>query len=93
MTRALLRSTAFVRAARRLLKKQPHAADVLRSTLDQLAEDAHHPLLKTHKLKGELDGSWACSVGYDLRIVFEFVQHGGEEAILLQTIGTHDEVY
>jgi len=48
--------------------------------------------LKTHKLKGELAGSWACSAGYDLRIVFEFVQHEGNEAILLQTIGTHDEV-
>jgi len=30
---------------------------------------------------------------YDLRIVFEFVQQGGAEAILLLSIGTHDEVY
>ena len=32
-------------------------------------------------------------MGYDLRIMFKFVQHGGQEAILLQTIGTHGEVY
>jgi mRNA interferase YafQ len=38
-------------------------------------------------------GSWACSAGYDMRIVFEFVQYEGAEAILLQTVGTHDEVY
>jgi len=58
-----------------------------------LAEDAFDPHLKTHKLKSELAGSFACSAGYDLRIVFKFVQHEGAEAILLQTIGTHDEVY
>jgi mRNA-degrading endonuclease YafQ of YafQ-DinJ toxin-antitoxin module len=61
--------------------------------LESLAEDAFHAALKTHKLKGELAGSWACSAGYDLRIVFEFVQHEGAEAILLKTVGTHDEVY
>ncbi|MDM8563053.1 hypothetical protein QUF54_06850 [Candidatus Marithioploca araucensis] len=32
--------------------------------------------------------SWACSAGYDLRFVFEFVQHEGAEAILLEDIGT-----
>ncbi|WP_417914692.1 type II toxin-antitoxin system YafQ family toxin [Candidatus Electronema sp. JM] len=58
-----------------------------------LSEDAFHPLLRTHKLKGNLEGSWACSVAYDLRIVFSFVDYAGSEAILLEAIGTHDEVY
>ena len=58
-----------------------------------LAENAFHPALKTHKLKGDLAESWACSAGYDLRVVFEFVQHEESEAILLQSAGTHDEVY
>jgi addiction module RelE/StbE family toxin len=93
MRRQLLQSTAFVRAARRLVKKHSELAPVLQATLEALAEDAFQPALKTHKLKGELAGSWACSAGYDLRIVFEFVQHEGAEAILLQTVGTHDEVY
>ena len=57
------------------------------------AEDAFHPQLRSHKLKGEFAGSWACSVGYDLRIVFQFVQHEDSEALLLVTVGTHDEVY
>jgi mRNA-degrading endonuclease YafQ of YafQ-DinJ toxin-antitoxin module len=52
-----------------------------------------HPQPKTHKLKGKLARSWACSAGYDLRIVFRFVKHRGEEAILLEALGTHDEVY
>ena len=51
------------------------------------------PRLKTHKLTGDLDGVWACSAGYDWRVLFEFIQHEGSEAILLLTVGTHDEVY
>lgn len=93
MKRELLRSSAFVRAAKRLLKKHPDVAEDLRVTLALLSEDAFHPKLKTHKLKGDLEGSLACSAGYDLRILFEFIQHKGDEAILLQTIGSHDEVY
>ena len=93
MRRVLLQSAAFVRAARRLAKRHPEAAASLQATLAALAEDAFQPALRTHKLKGELADSWACSVGYDLRLIFTFVQHEGAEAILLQTAGTHDEVY
>ena len=93
MSRPILRSAAFVRFAKRLIKKHPHVADSLRSTLRQLSEDAFHPSLRTHKLKGDLEGSWACSAGYDLRIVFAFVAHEGAEAIQLESVGTHDEVY
>lgn len=73
--------------------RNSESAPLLQAALQSLAEDAFHPGLKTHKLKGELAGSWACSAGYDLRIIFEFVQQEGAEAILLQTAGTHDEVY
>jgi len=93
MRRLLLQSAPFVRAARRLVKKDPQAVAILQTTLELLAEDAFQPPLKTHKLKGELAGSWACSAGHNLRVVFEFVQHEGTEAIQLQTVGTHDEVY
>jgi mRNA-degrading endonuclease YafQ of YafQ-DinJ toxin-antitoxin module len=88
-----LQSTAFVRAARRLMKKRPNAGPDLEATFAALMDDAFHVGLKTHKLKGELAGSWACSAGYDVRIIFEFVEHEGAEAIFLQNVGTHDEVY
>jgi addiction module RelE/StbE family toxin len=91
--RTLLRSSAFIRAAKRHVKKRPGVAQDLKQTLELLAEDAFDPRLKTHKLRGDLEGSWACSAGYDLRILFEFVQHEGAEVISLQTVGTHDEVY
>ena len=63
MNRELVRSTAFIRAVRRYLKKHPQAADDLEATLMLLSEDAFEPRLKTHKLKGDLDGIWACGDG------------------------------
>ena len=93
MKRLLLRSSAFIRRATGLLKKNPQLSSDLQSTLDLPATDCFHPRLKTNKLKAELEGSWACSAGYDLRIAFKFVEYGGAEAILLLTIGTHEEVY
>ena len=93
MKRLLLPTKAFVRSARRLTRKNTEAADDLQVTLELLSEDAFDSRLKTHKLKGRLAGSWACSGGYDLRVVFQFVKHKGSEAILLEFVGTHDEVY
>lgn len=93
MNRRLLPSPSFLRAARRTVKKQPHLAAAIQVTLELMAEDAFNPQLRTHKLKGKLEGSWACSVGYDLRILFSFVQFEGAEALLLETVGTHEEVY
>lgn len=89
----LLRSSSFVRSARRLLKKNPSVGAQLRSTLELLELDPFHPQLQTHKLKGKLAGSWAASVTYGLRVVFDFVDDEGEKAILLSSVGTHDEVY
>ena len=76
-----------------MARRSPELAPEIRSALLLLEEDAFHPTLRAHKLKGRLADSWACSVSYDLRIIFTFVQHDGEEAVLLETIGTHDEVY
>jgi len=93
LKRELLRSNSFVRAARRIVKKHPNVASDIRETLELLSADVFHSRLKTHKLKGKLEGSWGCSAGYDLRIIFKLVQYEGREAILLETIGTHNDVY
>ena len=89
----LIASKSFTRDAKRFLKKNPKLAESVKTTLTLLESDTFHPQLKTHKLKGNLKNCWACSVEYDLRIVFEIVEYEKEEVILLQTIGTHDEVY
>lgn len=93
MKRLLLPSSAFVRSARRFTRKHPQLAPELQLTLQLLAEDAFHPQLKTHKLKGKLAESWSCSADYDLRVVFQFVKHKNQDAILLEGVGSHDEVY
>ncbi len=93
MKRVLIRSSAFVRAAKKTVKRHPEVAGDLQTALKLLAEDATHPKLKTHKLKGKLEGSWACSAGYDLRIIFRFGQYEDREAVFLETMGTHEEVY
>ena len=59
-----------MRSARRFVHKHPNLGEELQLTLELLAADAFHPQLKTHKLKGKLAGSWACSAGYDFRVVF-----------------------
>lgn len=63
--------------------------------MDLLQKDPFQPQLKTHKLKGILEGCWACSVEYNLRIVFDFVKNHvtDDTEILLINIGTHEEVY
>ena len=93
MRRPLVRTAAFVRSARRHLKKHPEALQSFHATLTALEADAFDPRLRTHKLKGDLAGTWACSGGYDTRVVVEFVQYAGAEAVLLLAVGTHDEVY
>ena len=82
-----------MKAARKYAKRDTQFAEELSTTLQLLSQDAFHPKLKTHKLSGQLEKSFACSVGYDMRIVFSFVEYKGNEAILLETVGTHDEVY
>ena len=93
LKRLLLPTKAFTRTAKRFVRKNPGCADDLRIALDLLAEDAFNPALKTHNLKGKLSGSLACSAGYDLRVVFQFVRHKGAEALLLAAVGSLDEVY
>lgn len=46
-----------------------------------------HRALEVHKLKGKLSGSYAFSVNYKYRIVFDYISQ--DEAALL-AIGDHD---
>jgi mRNA interferase YafQ len=93
--RTLIWSNCFVRASRRIIKKNSFHKKSIQRVLSALTEDPFLPQLETHKLKGKLSGSWGCSVDYDLRIVFDFVanENQGDDDIFLIDIGTHDEVY
>lgn len=52
-------------------------------------KDAHHPLLNTHKLKGEYEGCKSINVTGDIRAVYHIKN---EKAIFIR-IGTHTELY
>lgn len=86
---------SFKRAYKALIRKRPELQPKVEAVLRLLAENSFAPSLQTHKLKGQLAGSWACTVEYDCRIVFDFVENldSGDEEILLLDIGSHDEVY
>lgn len=61
----------------------------------KLEVDPFDTSLSTHKLKGKLNGSLACTIDYDYRLIFEFQTNIEtlKTEILLSSIGTHNEVY
>jgi len=77
------------------MRKRPNLHKDIAEALRLLVLNPFAPQLETHKLKGKLSGSWACSAGFDLRVVFDFVkaEKDMEDDIFLLAIGTHDEVY
>ncbi|MGL5130950.1 MAG: type II toxin-antitoxin system RelE/ParE family toxin [Planktothrix sp.] len=86
---------SFKRAFKRLVKKNPQLQDKILGVLELLGNDPFHPSLKSHKLTGQLEGLWACSVTYDCRVIFAFKKdvETGNDLIVLTDIGSHDEVY
>lgn len=88
-------SSSYKRSFRKAIKKDPALRDKILTAMKLLEEDPFHPKLKSHKLKGILEDNWACTVGYDLRLVFTFVKNplSSDTEILLIEIGTHEEVY
>ena len=86
-------SSHFKKAFKKIAKKNPVLVDSVIGVCQQLADDPFQPSLRTHKLTGRLRYAWACSAGYDLRIIFSIVEDGGEKEILLINVGGHDEVY
>lgn len=72
----------------RQYKKYPETLQIeIKEKIQLLKEDPGHPFLKTHKLKGRLDGFWSFSVNYAYRIVFEYES---PNAICLLMVGDHD---
>ena len=79
-------SSRFLRRAKKL--KEPQAS-LLRAALRRFVVDPQDPLLRIHKLKGDLALYWAFSGDDDLRVLFRW---DGDEAFLVN-LGSHDEIY
>jgi len=88
-------SSAYSRAFQKTTKNDPSLKDKILRAMRLIQQDPFAPALRTHKLKGDLEGNWACFIDYGLRIVFDFVKNPTmkETEILLMNIGTHEEVY
>lgn len=86
---------SFKKAFKRIVKKNPQLQEKILAVLELLADNPFTPSLKSHKLTGQLEGLWSCSVVYDCRIIYALQQDKtlGETLIILIDIGTHDEVY
>ena len=93
--RRLVLTPKFKRAYRKFARRDTRLQKRIEVALQALADDAFAISLGTHKLSGQLKGLWACSCGYDCRIVFalEYDSNTETEVILLLDIGAHDEVY
>ncbi|MBL1211242.1 type II toxin-antitoxin system mRNA interferase toxin, RelE/StbE family [Geminocystis sp. GBBB08] len=91
----LVADTSFKRAFKRLIKKNSSLENKIRNILKILENDPFTASLKTHKLTGNLDNYWSCSINYEYRIIFKINQTELSEQtlIILVDIGTHDEVY
>lgn len=93
--RKLVWDSSFRRAFKKRIRNNPLLETSILDTIALLIVEPFHPSLKTHKLRGTLEGLWACWVEYDCRVVFFFDPDpdGGEDAIVLVDIGTHNQVY
>jgi mRNA interferase YafQ len=93
--RHLVWHTSFRRAFKRRTRREPRLQERILDSLAALAANPFEPELKTHKLRGQLEGLWACWVEHDCRIVFAFETDpaGGDDLIVLVDIGSHNEVY
>ncbi|MEK7161564.1 MAG: type II toxin-antitoxin system mRNA interferase toxin, RelE/StbE family [Patescibacteria group bacterium] len=76
-------SSGFLRALRKLPVEPSRELD---ERIELFKSDCFHSRLKTHKLKGTLQGHWAFSLNYRYRILFEFV---GKGEVLFEDTGDH----
>lgn len=95
MKRRIAKTTSFINSLRRFVKRHPALREKVEATIRKMELDAFAPELGTHKLKGQLYGTLACSCGYDCRILFtiERKDNDSEEVILSLKIGTHKQLY
>lgn len=77
-------SPSFIHAYKNLPKKLQQET---KEKITLFENDPKHPFLRTHKLKGALEGRWSFSVNYKYRIVFLYQSR--ETAVLL-IVGDHD---
>lgn len=82
-------SKSFKRSFKKRIKNTVSEARFYEK-LELFINNPYASSLRTHKLSGSLAPSWAFSIEYNLRVVFDFVT---ETKVMFLDIGTHDQVY
>jgi len=84
--RELVLTSKFRRAYRKFVRRNRSLQQAIEDTLVQMEDDVYAPNLGTHKLSGQLYGLWACSCGYDCRIIFS-VERDAEKDVEVIVLG------
>jgi len=96
LERKVVLSKAFEKSYQKFTTRNLLLKASISKAILKLKHDAYDPSLRTHKLSGNLAAYFACSCGYDCRIIFiieKDLTNPDMENILLLDIGTHDDVY
>jgi proteic killer suppression protein len=82
--------SGFKKAYRKKLKNDKELKRKFVKSIKLFSADPFNKQLRTHKLTGRLQGLWAFSVDYDVRVIFSFTN---DNEVLLIDMGGHEEVY
>lgn len=80
-------SSRFIRTVRKI---DADLQTEIVEKIELLKDSDNHKRLKVHTLTGKLRGIWSFSVNYRIRITFSRQR---KNVLVLETVGTHDEVY
>ena len=87
----ILYTDAYIRKARRFIKKHPELENQYKKTLTLLELNPAHRSLRLHKLSGKHEDLYSVSINLSYRISLLFLIE--KDTIIPISVGTHDEVY
>lgn len=82
-------SSEVLSELRKIKKKQPQLFKKIQKQLKLFQENAKHPSLRKHKLKGKLANTYSISIEGNIRMIYAVKD---AEALFFK-IGNHDDVY
>lgn len=68
-------SSYFKRAFKKRIYKRKELESKFIDKLNKFRDNPFDPVLRTHKLSGELEGLWSFSIEYNCRVIFKFLNN------------------
>jgi mRNA-degrading endonuclease YafQ of YafQ-DinJ toxin-antitoxin module len=81
----------YERRLKRFLKKHSELFNQYAKTIELLKNNPHHPSLRLHQLREELQAYHSVSINIKYRITIEFIVQ--DQLIIPINIGSHDKAY